>query len=303
MVADFVSADEVMRRLGIDREELDNLIEGGGLTVYAQNGKEAFDDSEVVSLKKSSRFAPEAEIAKALPEDEGISLGETVVDDAGLGLGETVLDEEGDLFDFADELDTELVAESAPGAETETEEAAEPVEEEELEESDMITEVVDVGKLGEEDEDILGDIIEDVETGPAPVEAAGREDAFDMETSQEPTGDITDLGEETEDTMAGGEDEPTAEATEEEAAFGEEELEEILTGEEEFMPDEEAGFEVPYGAPVTTPAEASVPAWVAVVLVLALLVQVLGALFVIENGVSPRHNTPLTGSLNLFKSK
>ena len=62
-------------------------------------------------------------------------------------------------------------------------------------------------------------------------------------------------------------------------------------------------FEVPYGAPVAGGPVAPVAAWLVVVLVLAFVVQVIAALFVMDNSVSSQYGTATTESLNLFRAK
>ena len=167
-----------------------------------------------------------------------------------------------------------------------------------VDESDMITEIVDVSGLEEGEEDILGDIIEDVEVEEEQ-ESTGRlggEETVDMPTDAEATAEITEFDEEA--------FEQTAEITElEEESFEGEELEDILAGEEELHGEPEEEFEVPYGAPLAQEAEAPVSAWVVVLLALVFLVQIFGGLFVVENALNPEYSTKITEKINFFKEQ
>lgn len=278
-----VSEDDVMTRLGISKADLDQLVDGGRLTPVEEDGKSGFSRQEVADLEQSGEF------------------GAGQLGDAGLALDDTA--DEGkvgddDLFDFAEELDSELIG----GSDLETEaEAIQDVAETDLEESDMITEVVNVGDLDAGEEDILGGIIEDVGSDLAPeVEATGEptgEDTLGMDSGEDITAEITGV----EDDIDTGE-ELTGEITDsEEEAFADQELEEILAGDEGFQADTEAEeFEVPYGAPVAAQPEAPVATWIVAVLVLAFVVLVIGALFAVENASSPQYGTSITKSLSLF---
>ncbi len=168
----------------------------------------------------------------------------------------------------------------------------------------MITEVVNVGDLDAGEEDILGGIIEDVGSDLVPeVETTGEptgEDTLGMDASEDITAEITGVED---DTDTG--DELTGEITDaEEEAFGDQELDEILAGDEGFQTDTEADdFDVPYGAPVAAQPEAAVATWIVVVLALAFVVQVIGALFAVENASSAQYGTGITKALNLFPRK
>ena len=289
-----VSEDDVMMRLGISKADLDQLVEDGRLTPVTEDGELGFPEQEVSALEESGEFdVGRPGDAGSTHRGAGLALDDTA-DQAGAG------DE--DLFDFAEELDSELIGDS----DLETE-AVEPVAEAGLEESDMITEVVNVGDLDAGEEDILGGIIEDVGSElAAEVEATGEptgEDTMGLDGSEDVTAEITGMEDDTSDTDAG--EELTGEITEaEEDAFGDQELEEILAGDEGFQADTEAEeFEVPYGAPVAAQPQAPVATWIVAVLVLTFVVLVIGALFAVENASSPQYGTSITKALNLFPRK
>ena len=288
MAEGFLSEQEVMARLGIAKADLDRLIEEGLLSVVDQEGQRAFSEEEVNALEL-------AEPLEAVPVEEEVpfqDLGETVSDEAGPG----------GLFDFSEDLETELMAESGPAL-GETVGEAEPVAaEDEPSEGDMITEVLEIGEEEVAEEDLLGDIIEDVSgeeefhvtveedrteelvgedtVGVGATEELTSEPTADVVVSDEDTAEITQLGEE---------------------SFEGEELEEILAGEEAMEAEEaEEGIEMPYEGVTMAPAEAPMPVWAVVVLAIVLVTQVIAGLFVIGNVMIPKHSPDWLTSINLF---
>ncbi len=300
MPGEFLTEQEVLDRWGISRAELSGLVEEGSLTVIERAGRRGFARDQVLALEAKHADLRET-AARMRPEEAGEKpegqeeLAETVAAPRA-GSGEEL--EEDDLFDFAEELETELSEEpkrrpaAQPAAAKETPEEAD-------EEAEMITEVVDVSGLEGGEEDLLGDVIEDVSAELEPQTAAPAGEATqEMEPAQEPTAEITDLEGETVDTEAGATEEVTADLTRAEEGFEDQELEEILATEEAAEAAEEE-FEVPEAAAV--PAEVPVPVWAAVVLVLVVVVQIVAGLFVVENAVSPRYATGITRALSPFK--
>lgn len=351
MADERMSEDEVLEKLGLTQEQLQEIVDQGQLSPQDEGGETFYAAEDVEALAEGSAdldleqfdeeteedlfdFSDEleGELAEEEPApDEGSDIGTDVVDidqwereqeeEAGgeeevVDLEEAGEDEEEsldvgtDVVDIAawdreqEEVEEEegelLEFEEAP-AEEEVEE--EPEEEEEFVlEGEMDTEVVDVSSLEGGEEDLLGDIIEDV--GEAPEEPSREstgglagEETVDMETSEEPTAEITELEE-------SAIEEETADITRlEEESFEGEELEDLLAEEEEEFPEEEEGEEYwPGEAAVAPEAEAPVSTWVVVVLVLVLAVQVIGGLFVVENALNPDYSTGITESLNVFKS-
>ena len=290
MPGEFLTEQEVLDRWGIARTELNKLVQEGSLTLIQRGGQRGFSREQVLALEAKRADLRETVAGMQLegPEER---LAETKA--APRAGGKEQLEED-DLFDFAEELETELGEEpKKPGAAQPA--AARETPEEAEEESDMITEVVDVTGLEAGEEDILGDVIEDVSAELEPAKEGAGAAAFEAE----PTDEITDLEGETVDTEAGAGEEATADLMRaEEEGFEDQELEEILAT-EEAAEGTEGEFEVPEGAAV--PREVPVPVWAVVVLVLVAVVQILAGLFVAENAISPRYTTGITRALNPFK--
>jgi len=282
MAGNVLSEQQVMERLGISKGELDSLVQQGRLRVIEREGQRGFDEEQVAALQ--------AERAGA-----GAGLAETAAaPEAGRAAEEEI--EADELFDFSEELETELSEE--PGEKpTGPAEAPQEVKQPPEEEGEMATEVVDVSSLEGGESDLLGDVIEDVSSELEPLESETAQPAgeatAELEPSQEPTAEITDLERET----AG------AGAAAEEEAIEDQELEEILGGEEALEEGAEEAFEVPYEAPAAAPTELPVPGWAVVMLAVVIVVQAIAALFVVENAVSPRYASSITKTLNLFKGQ
>jgi hypothetical protein len=340
-----------MKRWGLPEAAVNTLVEEGRLMVTQKGGARGFSEDEVVSFEQS-------EDGKAFLKAHGATVGggdaEALLDlDQGSGK-EAVGDE---LFDFDTDLMAEpgaekekqkpkgkekvpakeapkAAAKEAPKAKEKGKpkpkgdeetvavtrgEETEVMPEEEISESDMITEVVDVSGLEAGEEDILGDIIEDVGAGEDEPQGAaglerestgslGGEETMDMDSGGDATSEITELEEETlESDIGEGDVEATGDITQlEEESFEGEELEDILAGEEELHAQaEQGGEEAPFEeveayGPVATQAEPPVALWILVVLALVIVVQVVGMLFVVENAVRPEYSTKITEWLNLF---
>jgi len=315
---DYLSAEEAVQQLGIPEEELEEAVQEGAATEYRFGAEARYARERLNALAREAGDEPleepaEEEAAEPQAEQPAAEEEEGALLDLDQGGGGGLDDDE--LFDFTDELETEPDATAAGQGEAAEKEAlgiedeetvASMGSEEDLSEGDMITEVVDVSGLEAGEEDILGDIIEDVgadiETEPESTGGLVGEETVDMPTSQDATSEITELEEDTLESEF-EEGERTADITQlEEEAFEGEELEDILAGEEELHGElDEEEFEVPYGAPVATEAEAPVAAWVLVLLLLVLIVQVVAALFVVENSISPRYSTGITKYINFFQ--
>ncbi|MFP4027041.1 MAG: hypothetical protein ACLFWL_04560 [Candidatus Brocadiia bacterium] len=321
---DFLTAEEAVEELGIPQEDLEEAVQEGSATEY-RFGAEARYTRERLDELEGGR--EEAEIGAAatdqtqeVNEDDLFDFGE----DIGVDLGMEE-EEEAEREEEEEEAEGEEEEEKAEGEEEDVseddmitgsvdvsgivaeEEEGEGEEAAEVSESEMITEVVDVSGLEAGEEDLLGDIIEDVgadiEEEPESTGGMAGEETVEMGEGVEATADITELDEETVD-ASWEEGERTADISQlEEESFEGEELEDILAGEEELHGEleEDEDFEVPYGTPVAAEAEASVPVWIVVVLVLAFVIQAIGALFVVENSVAPEYKTGITESINLFK--
>ncbi|MDP6439482.1 MAG: hypothetical protein QGH74_07605, partial [Candidatus Brocadiia bacterium] len=192
------------------------------------------------------------------------------------------------------------------------EEAEEVIEVDEAgpSEAEIVTDVMELAEEESAEEDLLGDIIEEVQDAQIP--GADEEDvlgtdALELAGTEEATTGL--LGEDTAEPEFGepefaepefgemdmAEDEGTAEITQlEEEAFEGEDLGDILMVEEEVeVPGEEgAPFVVP--TPMAAVPEAEVGGLVIVLLAAALLVQVVGGIFAIENSYSPDQSSSLT---------
>ena len=298
---DFVSLDEAMLELHASKEDLDNMVTAGQLPRYNFGGEPKFHMADLKAVAGMTGLSGD--------ETAEITSAQTLAADAGakLDLGKASAGEEaeeGDLFDFSEDLEGALG--TTPAQKTQK-------PKEEFPETDMITEIVDVSGAESGEEDILGDIIEDVgaevdltaATDEELTAAPGGDETLDAETSHEATAEITELEEEALGDMEPGE-EVTAEITQlEEETFEGEELENILAGEEEIAgaEGEEDEFEVPYGAPVAAGPEALIPSWVVVLMALILIVQIIAGLFVVETAISPKYSTSATKFLNLWKSE
>jgi len=283
MAEDFLTEQEVMDRWNISKAKLDELVQEGSLNVIEREGQRGFSRDQVVALESVREELRVAGAGAGEQEEaaEEIELAET----AEVPSGQEEELEADELFDFSEELETELTEE--PREEAAAAPPAEQAQEVSEEEADMITEVVDVSGVEAGEEDILGDVIEDVGSELQPAEG---------ETGP-PAGEETlDMEEET-----AGED-VTADLTGGEEALEDQELEEILAGEEELGEAAEEEFGVPYEAQAA-PAEVPVPGWAVVVLLLALVVQVIAVMFAVENAVNPRYATGITKALNLFKGE
>jgi len=295
---DFLSLDEAKVELHLRKEEIEKMVASGKLPRYTFGGEMKFHKADL-----------EAAVGMAeLGGDEGADVASAATipatGDAKLDLGKAGAKgkKEEDLFDFGEDLGKAVEEAAAkPGR---------PSKKEEFPETDMITEIVDVSGADSGEEDILGDIIEDVGAeadltsalDDEPTAAPTGDDTVDAETSQEPTAEITELEEM-------GEAEPgeevTAEITQlEEETFEGEELENILAGEEEAVAGEaqEEEFEGAYGAPVATVAEPPIPTWTVALLVATTVIMIIGWFYVMES-LNPKYSTGITKSLSLFKEE
>jgi len=300
---DFISLDDAMLELHVGKDDVETMVSSGQLPQYNFGGDPKFHTEDLTAVSQMAGISGDETAEIVTPET--IPMTDSAKLDIGAAAGGQEEGEEGDLFDFSEDLG-DLTGEPA----------GEEGGADEFPETDMITEIVDVSGAESGEEDILGDIIEDVSaeadlTAALDDEltaAAGGDDTLDADTSQEGTGEITELEEE-----ALGELEPSEEVTAEitqleEETFEGEELENILAGEEEIPGGEAEGeeeeFDVPYGAPIAAPAE-EIPmaGWLVIIMVVILIVQILGGLYVVETAISPKHHTGITEMLNVFKEE
>jgi hypothetical protein len=176
-------------------------------------------------------------------------------------------DEEEDFFDFSGDLeDVDFELESGEDEEQFVADSEELVLGEDNE--DVVTEVLDLG--GDQDmaeEDLLSEIMDIEEEdmpGGEPITEGSADITAEITTMEEPTYEESDLDQ-------------LLEAEEDLGAF-----------EDEFV-EEEEDFEVPYAAPVESPGQISV---LFVGLLILTVIVLLGAgWFVVENSVSPKHDT------------
>lgn len=206
---------------------------------------------------------------------------------------ETLDEEETALVEDEDDLllllDEEDESEQGPDDESAASEG------EGLDEEDMITEMVDVTALEEDEEDLLDEVVEDSgedltmeELAPPQKKsepAAGLEEDTELDETFE---DIEEFGEEEYEDFP----EETAEGLEDE------ELEGILA--EEETEGEEEEWDVSYATPKSS-AELTFPKWAIALLVATFIIQVICALYIVENSLPPEYSTGITDALNITR--
>ncbi|KPK65500.1 MAG: hypothetical protein AMK73_02760 [Planctomycetes bacterium SM23_32] len=329
---EYLSYEQVLQELKINRSQLNQLIREGRLREHLVEGETKFRQVEAQEVRKSLEKRPtvvEAEEAAEEPTTDILDEGEPptsrepeteVLEGQPTGEPETDLLEE-ELATPIGERDTEILEEGPVGEEFELEEAAEEVIEPLAaapgpSETAMETELdlqapkaADEESSGEEFFDFSGDLGSDEFELEGPVREAPVEEEEEIVT------DILDLGGEEEvpeedllseimdieEEQAGlfGETDETEDITAEittmeEPTYEESELGGVLEGEEAELGELEGEeFAVPYAEPLAG-MEAEVGALPVVLLALSLLVMVIAALFVVENGVRPDFSTGLT---------
>lgn len=225
-------------------------------------------DSSVVDIK----VEVPAEEQQEKPQDSSSML------EIGSGLGLDA-DESGDLI----QIDEEVASSEILPLEEESDESSA--------DSDIMTDVLQVGEEESSQEDILGDLLEVEETEPATTGATTTAPAFeetvDITETADVTADITQL------------DEETYEGTDLSEVLGtEEEVSEALgaapapEAEAEFAPGPYVG-QVSYAEPAVIS-----PPWV-VAMLATFVLMVLCGLFVFEQAINPDYST---GWLTPFKS-
>jgi len=266
MPEEFLTEQELLERWKISRPDLQALISEGLLRPVLKAGKRTFSEHEVTVVEESGRLDLGKPEEKA-PELEGAPAGEGA--------------EGEDLFGFGEEEE---------GQELEEEPAREArAHEEEPSEGEMITEVLEVGDDEMAEEDLLGDIIEDIgaeDDEVTPDEGITAEPTAELEVADDVTAEISQLGEET---------------------FKGEEIEEILAGGEPaeigIGEGEEEELMVPVGAPVAREEALPVPVWSVVVLVVSIVLLAIGGMYLMGNAVSPQYSPTWLSSMNPFSSK
>ena len=254
-------------------------------------------DAELVqesptTLEKSSTEIEEVETEAAQVDGFMEAGAETVLNVEGLAAIEEE-DIEGSGFDFTEELETDLTTEPSDALEGPEIGGAAP-DDAEPPEAEIITDLLELGEGESAEEDLLGDIIEDVGGDVVIADEGGLRangglgvEALDMGDAEDVTAELT--GEETVD--ADTSEDVTAEITQlEEDTFAGEELEDFLEPAAEEDADDFAFPEAAAGRQ----AESPVGGLMIALLVLILLAQVVAGLFVIENTVNPKHSTKLT---------
>jgi hypothetical protein len=164
-------------------------------------------------------------------------------------------------------------------------------EEKGFDEKDMITEMVDVTALEEDEEDLLDEVVEDIgedltmeELVPPQKKsepAAGAEEDTELDETFE------DFGEE----EYGEFPEEAAEGLEEEG------MEEILA---EKGTEAEEEWDVSYATPKSS-GELTFPKWAIALLVATFIIQVICALYIVENSLPPEYSTGITDVLNITR--
>ena len=317
----YLSYEQVLQELQIDRSQLNRLIREGMLKEHMVEGQTRFSVEETANVKATLEKSPtvvdegagapsrteimgepgtellEGEEAEGGVLREAPSRAAVERDTEILEEGEELeLEEEGEEPPAVSEsaLETDLELEAAPAAAAE-----EPAKEDEdffdfsgldagdlqLEEAEPEPEVGEpvVQEVEEEEEDIITDVL-DLEPG----EQVAEEDLLS---------EIMEIGEEEElaPVTADETEDLTAEITTlEEPTYEESALDEMLEPEH----DVDFGavgedFEVPYAAPVVTGEGQVSGGWV-LVLLLTVILMVLGGIFAVENGSHPDTVTGLT---------
>jgi hypothetical protein len=337
---EYLSYEQVLQELGINRSQLNQLIREGRLREHLVEGETKFRLVEAQEVRKSLEKRPtvvEAEEGGEEPTTDILEEGEPptsrepeteVLEGEPSGEPETDILEEQPVTPMG-ERDTEILEEEPVGAEfglelEEEEEMAEPLATAPgPSESAMETEVElqsseQAAELSEEE---FFDFSEGVEEEEFQLEGALGEEVV-PEEEEEIVTDVLDLGGEEEvpeedllseimdieEEQAGtfGEvdetEDITAEITTLEApTYEESELGGVLGAEEGELGMEEE-FEVPGAVPVAG-IEAEVGALPIVLLIVTLVVMAVTALFVVENAYRPDFSTGLTGwALSLFGS-
>ncbi len=321
----YLSFEEVLGQLGVDRDRLNGLIQAGRLTGRLVAGQTKYSLSEVTALKQDLSASPTMPggAQQAPGEDEDIEVwaeeepefeleAPPGVEEAELARplsGEATASESALETDL--EIETEGVElEAAPEAEQPAAEEEDVFDFSDALEADFQLEGDDVQL---QDETLVAEPVEGVETAEeVPSLVEDEDEEIITAILETDTGEIAD--DELLSELVGAEQEeiPVAEEVIEEVPLADdEEVTADLTPVEEedavFEPmdlDEELAvvepleeeFEPQYEAPLVA-VEESAGAWPTVVLILALLVLALGGIFMIENGSRPEFTTHLTSWL------
>ncbi len=161
---------------------------------------------------------------------------------------------------------------------------------------DMITELVDVSELEGGEEDLLSDVIEDSSSGISTDDEEDDLSAADLSYTQDPTSDITDLGEET-DVFDSAD--PTSDITQ----LGDEDF-----GEEGELAGEGADHDTKFdaeelmaeGGALVRP-EPPFPVWTVIILALIMVIQLLGFVFIVENTIQPEQPSRIGEALDIVR--
>ncbi len=265
---EYLTYEEALVELGVDRSELNGLIREGRLEEQVVEGQTRFARDQVMAAKEDLLAGGDMESGET-----AVMKDEIEVEDEE----ETAAEEESreDFFDFSEALEEDFELEEAETVETAEEEEDLPtieLEEETDEEEEIVTAVIEPTGDDVDEAELLNEILEieeDEEEAPiAPTEVADVRE-------EEVTADITAI------------EEPEYA---EPAGFREEEVELDEAA-------EPADVEIPTAVAMRPVEQAST--WPTVVLVVALIVLALAAVFMVENTVHPDFSTPLTGWLPL----
>jgi len=313
---EYLSYEQVLQELQIDRSQLNRLIRDGLLKEQIIEGETRFAAADVAEVKTTLEKRPtvvdEGEPAPSRTDIIGEGEAETAERETDVlqeAPSREAVERDTEILVEGEELQLEEPGEEPPAVsdtalETDVELAATKAEQEAAEESDDFFDFTE------------GEELQLEEPQAAPTEPAAEEppaeeeeeeiitDILDLEAEEQVAeedllSEIMEIGEEEEPAEApAGEDteDLTAEITTlEEPTYEESALDEVLEEAEEepgFALEEEA-FEVPYAAPVVS-AEAQVGgAWVAA-LVVTLILLVIGGIFAVENTFKPEFSTGLT---------
>ncbi len=313
----YLSYEQVLQELQIDRSQLNRLIREGLLEEQVVDGETKFAMSDMEKLKDTlekretivedgSTAPSRTEFVEAEDEGEEIT-GEIVLETPS----RADVERDTEILIEGEELELEGPEEEEPGPPShtalETELELEPTSAPEPEEP-------------EEKEEDFFDFSADLQEGEIELEGGG--EVADEEEEPEIVTDILDLDEEEEvaeedllsEIMEIGEEDEEAEmipvdesedltaeiTTLEEPTYEESALDEVLAGEGDVdfgveAPGEE--FEVPYAAPVAASSAEVSGGWVAV-LVGTLVIMLICGLIVMENSFNPGFSSGLLGWLN-----
>ncbi len=261
--------EEALEELGVERSELNELIREGRLEEQVVEGQTRFLRAQVMAVKEALLAGGAAESG-----DTALMEGEEIEVEAE---PETPAEEESreEFFDFSEALEEDFELEEPEPVGEEEELPVIELEEGPEDEEEIVTAVLEPTDEDIDEAELLSEILE-IEEGEEEAPVAGPEVAEVGE--EEVTADIT-----------------AAEEPEVAEPVGfPEELEEVEI-EEAGMEEEQPEF--PTAQPVARTEQAST--WPTVLLVVALVVLALAAVFMVENTVRPEFSTPLTGWLPL----